>query len=86
MKNLINTIILDIITTVMKGFLMKKTKQFCAMAIVAIILISYITTLVLAVLGLKYQKMFYASLCITVVLPCMLYIIVWLRKILKDRV
>lgn len=69
-----------------KGTTMNKLKQFAAIAVIAIILISYITTLVLAILGLEYQKMFYASLCVSVVLPSMLYIIIWLRKILKDRV
>lgn len=64
---------------------MKKLKQILALVTVAIILVLYATTFVLALMGKNYDKMFTASLTATVVLPTMLYIIIWLRGVLKKH-
>lgn len=65
---------------------MKNIKRIFAIIAVVIILGLYITTFTLAILGKKYEDMFTISLIATVALPTMLYIIVWLRKVLNDHV
>lgn len=63
---------------------MKKLKQILAIIAVIAIACLYITTLILAILGKEYENFFKASLFATIVLPIMLYIIFWLRKVLSD--
>lgn len=61
-------------------------KQILAIFAVVIILALYITTFVLAVMGKEYHDMFLISLYTTVCVPVFLYIVIWLRRVLKDRV
>lgn len=65
--------------------IMKKFKQITAIIIVVILIALYLTTCTLAIMGKKYDDFFQASLYATIVLPCMLYIIIWLRKVLSNR-
>lgn len=65
---------------------MKNIKRVFAILTIIIILGLYITTLTLAILGKPYEDMFTASLITTIAFPTMLYIIVWLRKVLSDHI
>lgn len=65
---------------------MKNVKRVLAILTIVIILGLYITTLTLAILGKPYENMFTASLIVTIAFPTMLYIIVWLRKVLSDHI
>lgn len=65
---------------------MKNIKRILAIIAIVIILGLYVTTLTLAILGKNYEDMFTASLVATVIVPSMFYIIVWLRKVLKEHV
>lgn len=62
----------------------KKLKQICAICIVSIILLLYITTFVLAIMNNSYTDMFFnASLFATVFIPIMTYLIKWISDVLK---
>lgn len=63
----------------------KRFKQILAILVVAVIAILYTATLTLALLGKDYHDMFLVSLYATVCLPVFLYIVLWLKKVLKDR-
>ena len=65
---------------------MKKLKQILAIVAIIIILGLYATTFVLAVLGNTISNtVFMASLYATVGVPCMLYVIFWLAKVLGKK-
>jgi len=65
---------------------MKNIKRVLAILTIVIILGLYIATLTLAILGKPYEDMFTASLIVTIAFPTMLYIIIWLRKVLSDHI
>lgn len=63
---------------------MKKLKQIFAIGTIVIILGLYLLTLVLSLLGNTLSdSLFKASLYATVVVPLMLYIILWLTKLFR---
>lgn len=65
---------------------MRKLKQILAIAAIVIIIGLYITTLVLAILGNSVShSLFLASLYATVVVPVMLYIFLWLYKLMHGE-
>lgn len=65
---------------------MKRLKQIMAVIAIVIILGLYLTTLILAILGNSVShSLFLASLYATVIVPVMLYIILWLAKLLRGE-
>lgn len=65
---------------------MKRFKQIMAITAIVIIVGLYLTTLVLAILGNSVShSLFMASLYATVIVPAMLYIILWLAKLLRGE-
>lgn len=65
---------------------MKRFKQIMAITAIVIIVGLYLTTLVLAILGNSVShSLFMASLYATVIVPTMLYIILWLAKLLRGE-
>ena len=65
---------------------MKRVKQVLAVFGIVIIAALYITTLILAVTGGESTKqLFIASIVATVVVPCFMYIINWVFKLIRER-
>ncbi len=65
---------------------MKRFKQIMAVTAIIIILGLYLTTLVLAILGNSVShSLFLASLYATVIVPAMLYIFLWMAKLLRGE-
>ena len=65
---------------------MKRIKQILAILGIAVIAALYITTLILAVTGGENTKqLFIASIVATVVVPCLMYIINWVFKLMSGR-
>lgn len=65
---------------------MKNPKKVLAISTVVIIVALYITTLILALIGdVIPSSYFKASLYSTVVLPVILYIVMWLMKLLRKE-
>lgn len=63
----------------------KKLKQIGAIAVIAIILLLYITTFVLSLMNNSYTDTFFnASLFATVFFPIMIYLINWIAKVFKS--
>lgn len=63
---------------------MGKLKQILAITAIVIIVALFITTLVLAVLD-SSSALFQASLYATVLVPAMLYIFLWLYKLIHGE-
>ena len=65
---------------------MKRVKQVLAVLGIVIIAALYITTLILAVMGGESTKqLFIASIVATVVVPCVMYIINWVFRLMQER-
>lgn len=65
---------------------MKILKRILAIAGIVIIAGLYITTLILAIIGGETAGRFLiAAIVATVVIPCLMYIINWLGKLLSGR-
>ena len=67
-----------------KEYFMKKTKQILAIIGIVVILALYIATLIFAVFDIPGRdKLFLASAFCTVLIPVLLYIYLWIYKVLK---
>ena len=65
---------------------MRRIKQILAVLGIVIIAALYITTLILAVKGGESTKqLFIASIVATVVIPCFMYIINWVFRLMQER-
>lgn len=65
---------------------MKRIKQILAVFGIVIIAALYITTLILAVKGGESTKqLFIASIVAMVVIPCLMYIINWVFRLMQER-
>ena len=65
---------------------MRRIKQILAVLGIVIIAALYITTLILAVKGGEGTKqLFIASIVATVVVPCLMYIINWVFRLMQER-
>lgn len=64
---------------------MKKIKQIAAIVAVVIIVLMYVLSLVFAVLRVdNWQRMFFASMALTVILPIMAWWVIWFYKKYED--
>ena len=64
---------------------MKKTKQILAIIGVILLAALYLGTLVLAILGKDFFPMFMAALCLTLVLPVILWLYTLMQKSRKEK-
>lgn len=66
---------------------MKRTKQIMAITAVVVLVLMYVLSLVFALLNIQnWQRMFFASMALTVILPIMVWWIVWFyKKVENDR-
>lgn len=60
-------------------------KKIISIVLIALILLLYITTFVLSLMNNHYTKAFFdAALFATFFIPIMLYLILWLAKVIKN--
>lgn len=69
----------------MKNGLINKIKKFFSIIAIAIIVLLYITTLILAIMNNSYtDKYFKAFLFASFFVPIMLYLFIWISKVLSS--